>query len=76
MDKKQFLDKYFSELKSLINFNQKEKIICNEDDINFFEVYKNIKENLLNYKDNVWPLYLADPVAEKKDPLWFAKKKS
>ena len=59
-----------------ISFNQKEKIICNEDDINFFEVYKNIKENLLNYKDNVWPLYLADPVAEKKDPLWFAKKKN
>ena len=59
-----------------VNFNQKEKIICNEDDINFFEVYKNIKENLLNYKDNVWPLYLADPVAEKKDPLWFAKKKN
>ena len=59
-----------------ISFNQKEKIICNEDDINFFEVYKNIKENLLNYEDNVWPLYLADPVAEKKDPLWFAKKKN
>lgn len=59
-----------------ISFNQKEKIICNEDDINFFQVYNNIKENLLNYKDNVWPLYLADPVAEKKDPLWFAKKKN
>ena len=58
-----------------IHFDQKEKIISNEDNINFFEVYRNIKENLLNYEDNIWPLYLADPVAEKKDPLWFAKKK-
>ena len=33
MDKKQFLDKYFSELKSLINFNQKEidKIILTSE---------------------------------------------
>ena len=57
-----------------IKLGQKENIICNNNDIDFLKVFKNMNKNILRYKDNVWPLYLADPVAEKKDPQWFAKK--
>ena len=57
-----------------IKLGQKENIICNNNDIDFLKVFENMNKNILKYKDNVWPLYLADPVAEKKDPQWFAKK--
>ena len=57
-----------------IKLGQKENIICNNNDIDFLKVFENMNKNILNYKDNVWPLYLAEPVAEKKDPQWFAKK--
>ena len=57
-----------------IKLGKKENIICNNNDIDFLKVFENMNKNILNYKDNVWPLYLADPVAEKKDPQWFAKK--
>ena len=57
-----------------IKLGQKENIICNNNDIDFLKVFENMNKNILKYKDNVWPLYLAEPVAEKKDPQWFAKK--
>ena len=57
-----------------IKLGQKENIICNNNDIDFSKVFENMNKNILKYKDNVWPLYLAEPVAEKKDPQWFAKK--
>ena len=57
-----------------IKLGKKENIICNNNDIDFLKVFENMNKNILNYKDNVWPLYLAEPVAEKKDPQWFAKK--
>ena len=57
-----------------IKLGKKENIICNNNDIDFLKVFENMNKNILKYKDNVWPLYLAEPVAEKKDPQWFAKK--
>ena len=56
------------------NFGQEENIITTEDKIDFLKVYKSINKNLLDYENNIWPLYLSEPIAEKKDPLWFAKK--
>ena len=57
-----------------VKLGQKENIICNNNDIDFLKVFENMNKNILRYKDNVWPLYLADPIAEKKDLQWFAKK--
>ena len=51
------------------------KLICIPGNAGTKNIAENINEDISRYKDNVWPLYLADPVAEKKDPQWFAKKK-
>ena len=62
-------------LDAAASFGQKENILSYSNNIDFLKVFENINEDISLYKDNVWPLYLADPVAEKKDPQWFAKKK-
>lgn len=62
-------------LDAAASFGQKENILSYSNNIDFLKVFENINEDISRYKDNVWPLYLADPVAEKKDPQWFAKKK-
>ena len=47
----------------------------NNDEIDFLLVFEGMKKNISYYQNNLQPVYLSDPVAEKKDPLWFAKKK-
>jgi tRNA A37 threonylcarbamoyladenosine modification protein TsaB len=62
-------------LDAAASFGQKEYILNYNNNIDFLKVFENINEDISRYKNNIWPLYLADPVAEKKDPQWFAKKK-
>jgi tRNA threonylcarbamoyl adenosine modification protein YeaZ len=54
---------------------QEKNIICDNDEIDFLLVFEGMKKNISYYQNNLQPVYLSDPVAEKKDPLWFAKKK-
>ena len=55
--------------------DQEKNIIGNNDKIDFLLVFESMKKNISYYQNNLQPVYLSDPVAEKKDPLWFAKKK-
>ncbi len=51
----------------------KNKIIETKDYIDFQQVLKHIMKKPSQYKD-VIPLYLSNPLAEKKDISWFVKK--
>ena len=60
-----------TEIRELINL--KNKIIETKDYIDFQQVLKHIMKKPSQYKD-VIPLYLSNPLAEKKDISWFVKK--
>ena len=60
-----------SEIKGLIDI--KNKIIEAKDYIDYQKVLTHITEKSDQY-NNIVPLYLSDPLAEKKDISWFVKK--
>jgi len=60
-----------TEIRELINL--KNKIIETKDYIDYQKVLLHIIENTDQY-NNIVPLYLSDPLAEKKDISWFVKK--
>lgn len=60
-----------SEIKGLIDI--KNKIIEVKDYIDYQKVLTHIRKKSDQY-NNIVPLYLSDPLAEKKDISWFVKK--
>ena len=60
-----------TEIRELINL--KNKIIETKDYIDYQKVLLHIIENTDQY-NNIVPLYLSNPLAEKKDLSWFVKK--
>ncbi len=60
-----------TEIRELINL--KNKIIETKDYIDYQKVLLHIIENTDQY-NNIVPLYLSNPLAEKKDISWFVKK--
>ena len=60
-----------TEIRELINL--KNKIIETKDYIDYQKVLLHIIENTDQY-NNIAPLYLSNPLAEKKDISWFVKK--
>ena len=54
--------------------NIKNKIVKTTDFIDYQKVLIHIKKQPDQY-NNITPLYLSDPLAEKKDISWFVKKK-
>ena len=60
-----------TEIRELINL--KNKIIETKDYIDYQKVLLHIIENTDQY-NNIAPLYLSNPLAEKKDVSWFVKK--
>ena len=60
-----------TEIRELINL--KNKIIETKDYIDYQKVLLHIIENTDQYT-NIVPLYLSNPLAEKKDISWFVKK--
>ena len=60
-----------TEIRELINI--KNKIIETKDYIDYQKVLLHIIENTDQY-NNIVPLYLSNPLAEKKDVSWFVKK--
>ena len=60
-----------NEIRELINL--KNKIIETKDYIDYQKVLLHIIENTDQY-NNIVPLYLSNPLAEKKDISWFVKK--
>ena len=61
------------EIEKLID--KKYKLINSENYIDFHKVLNQITKKPNQY-NKVSPLYLSDPVAEKKDISWFVKKKT